>query len=121
MKSSVHTDVADMVARREIGYERVITLSFQKAILILVTAILGSAGAAVWGTLVIANTIPFRVDALERDVISIKHTVEDNNTKFMPLDLSTEKWKNNDAAHVQLEKQLDSIEAKVDEIRKAVK
>ena len=42
--------------------------------------------------------------------------LEENNTKFMPLDLSTEKWRNNDAQHISIEKKLDIIDTKIDRL-----
>ena len=40
--------------------------------------------------------------------------LEENNEKFMPLDLSMEKWKNNDLQHTVIEKKLDLIDTKID-------
>ena len=39
--------------------------------------------------------------------------IEENSQKYMPLDLSMEKWKNNDASHIMIEKKLDIIDAKL--------
>ena len=86
------------------------TIDLWKAVAILFTAILGSAGAGVWGTLRVANTIPFRVNAVEQQIIEIKKTIEDTNDKFMPLDLSQEKWKNNDSQHSEIIRRLDVIQ-----------
>ena len=42
--------------------------------------------------------------------------LEDSNNKFMPLDLSTEKWRNNDLQHAIIEKKLDLIDVKIDRL-----
>jgi hypothetical protein len=94
----------------------VITITLNKAIIIVATSILVSAGGAIWATLAVANTIPFRVSAIENQLVEIRKTVDENNDKFMPLDLSQEKWKNNEATHLTIEKKLDAIEAKVDRL-----
>lgn len=93
---------------------RVVRVSVQKALAILATAVLGSAGAAVWGTLAVANTIPFRVTAMERDITDIK-------TNYQPKDISNLKWDQNEKTLVVLEKKLDNIDLKVDEIRNLIK
>lgn len=90
--------------------EKVIRVGLGKAIAILATAILGAAGASVWATLRVANTIPFRVDAVEAEVKNIKND-------FMPLNLSLEKWKNNDEYHKLVISRIDTVEKKVDEIK----
>ena len=87
----------------------VITITLNKAIIIVATSILVSAGGAIWGTLAIANTIPFRVNAMEQQIGEMRQN-------FMPLDLSTEKWKNNDIQHSSIERKLDAIESKVDKL-----
>jgi hypothetical protein len=97
---------------------KVITLSLNKAFVIMASAIIASAGSAIWGTLAIANTIPFRVNAVEQEITDIKRVVDDNNVKFMPLDLSTEKWKNNDKEHNNIMDKLEVIDRKVDQILK---
>jgi hypothetical protein len=83
--------------------EKVIRIGFGKAITILVGAVLASAGSAVWATLAVANTIPLRVVALEAEVTKIE-------SQFMPLQLSTEKWKNNDYQHAEIIRRLDAIQ-----------
>lgn len=94
--------------------EKVLRIGLYKAVGILATAVLGSAGVAVWGTITIANTIPFRVSAIEKDVMEIK---EGYQTK----EISNLKWATNDAAHIMLEKKLDVIEVKIDYIRNLIK
>lgn len=98
----------------ELRSERVIRIGFYKAISILVGAVLASAGASIWGTLRVANTIPFRVDAIEK-------VVNDLPSKYMPLDLSTEKWKTNTIDHTRIENKLETIEKKIDDIRNLIK
>lgn len=94
--------------------EKVVRISLYKAIAIVITAILSSAGVSIWGTLRVANTIPFRVDAIEK-------VVDDLPTKYMPLDLSLEKWKNNDEYHKIVIQKLDSLDTKIDSIRNLIK
>ena len=94
--------------------ERVIRISVYKAISILVGAVLASAGASIWGTLRVANTIPFRVDALEKIVSQVP-------TKYESIELSDEKWKRNAADLARIEKKLDSIDEKLDNIRNLIK
>ena len=93
---------------------KIITISIWKAILVVVTAVLGSAGASIWGTLAVANTIPFRVSAIETEIIDIKKD-------FMPYTLSIEKWTTNEKEHVAIGKKLDVIEIKIDAIRNLIK
>ena len=81
----------------------VIRIDVWKAIVIVFTAMLASAGGGLWGALAIANTIPFRVDAMEK-------SIEEMKTNFMPIDLSTEKWKNNDKQHEEIIRRLDVIQ-----------
>lgn len=57
--------------------KNIITITLTKAVIIVATAILASAGTAVWGTLAVANTIPFRVSALENDISQLKPTLTD--------------------------------------------
>jgi len=89
---------------------RQITVDIWKVALIFFTGIVGTAGASVWGTLALANTIPFRVEAIETEIDSIKQTMENDSAKFMPLDLSQEKWKNNDYQHGEIIRRLDVIQ-----------
>jgi len=103
-----------MSVKKEVISEKVIRIGFWKAIVVMVTAILGSAGASIWGTLAIANTIPFRVTAMEKQITEIQQN-------FMPSDLSLEKWKNNDAEHLVIIKKLDILEEKIDNIRDLLK
>lgn len=86
------------------------TITLKNAIPIIIGSMLVSAGAAIWGTLAVANTIPFRVDAMEQNIVDIKADIKNQAELFMPLDLSTERWKNNDIQHENITKQLDRIE-----------
>jgi hypothetical protein len=94
--------------------DRVVRVSVQKAVLILATAILGSAGAAIWGTLAVANTIPFRVDALEKDNIEIK-------ANYQTKGISDEKWLTNTKEHQAFSAELSYIRKAVDDIRNLIK
>lgn len=98
----------------KVNGKEVVTVNIKWAITILLTAVLGSAGAGIWGYLAIANTLPFRVDALEKDYAEIKKD-------YMPLDLSTEKWKKNDEDHATFAQSLIRIEGKLDEFIKTNK
>lgn len=96
---------------------KVVRISINKAIVIVATAILSSAGVSFWGGLRLANAIPFQIQAIEKEVDEIKA----DHTKFMPLDLSMEKWKTNEDNFKKVEKRLDSIESKIDTIRNLIK
>lgn len=98
----------------KLSSEKVVRISVWKAAGILLTAMLGSAGVSFWGGLNIAASIPGRVSALEKEVVAFEKT-------YMPLDLASEKWKNNDKEHESIEKKLDVIEGKIDTIRNLIK
>lgn len=61
-----------------------------------------------------ALSLPGRVAAIEKELMTTQ-------TKYMPLDLSLEKWKQNDDSHNSLIKKLDQIDAKMDSIRNLIK
>ena len=42
--------------------------------------------------------------------------LENLNDKFMPLDLSLEKWKNNDLQHTVIDNKLNLIDTKIDRL-----
>lgn len=90
--------------------EKVVRISLNKAIVIILTSVLSSAGVSFWGGLRTANAIPFQIQAIEKEVELIKS----ERSKLMPLDLSLEKWRQNDL-------RLDRIERKIDDIIKVVK
>ena len=46
--------------------------------------------------------------------------LENMDKEFMPLDLSTEKWKNNDKEHIEIMKKLDTMDVKLDIIVKEI-
>ena len=73
-------------------------------VIIAISTILGM-GISVVNFYILASISPLatRVEALE-----------ENNARFMPLDLSMEKWKNNDLQHTVIEKKLDLIDTKID-------
>jgi hypothetical protein len=102
------------VKNKTIFTEKVFRVGFYKAIIIVFSAMLASAGAAAWGTLAVANTIPFRVTAMEKQITEIEQN-------FMPMDLSLEKWGNNDEEHTMIVNKLNIIEAKIDNIRNLIK
>ena len=93
----------------------VITITLNKAIIIVATSILVSAGGAIWATLAVANTIPFRVSAIERSLTDIKTTIANEDKLYMPLDLETEKWSNNEKTLDEINKKIDYIIVKLDE------
>ena len=82
---------------------KTIRIDLWKAVGVLVTAMLVSAGGGLYGALAVANTIPYRVSAVEEKI-------DDMSVKFMPLDLSQEKWKNNDRQHEEIIRRLEIIQ-----------
>jgi hypothetical protein len=82
---------------------KTITIDLWKAIVIVVTAMLASAGAGLWGAMVNINSDHFAVVAITKDIAEIK-------TNYMPVDLSMEKWKNNDSQHSEIIRRLDVIQ-----------
>lgn len=101
----------------DIVSEKVVRIDLNKAIIIFATAVLGSAGASFWGGLRLANAIPFQIQAIEREVDEMK----DYQSKLMPLDLSLEKWKNQEKVNEQTLRKLDVLDQKVTDILKAIK
>jgi hypothetical protein len=101
--------------------DKTIKISLWKALAIVFTAILGSAGASIWGTLAIANTIPFRVNAVEAEIKTIQQEMKDEKSIYMPLQLSEERWKTNESDHDKIEKKLDTIESIVNSIRNSIR
>lgn len=97
--------------------EKVVRIGLNKAILIFATAVLGSAGASFWGGLRLANAIPFQIQAIEKEVDAMKN----DHAKLMPLDLSLEKWKNQEKVNEQTLRKLDVLDQKVTDILKAIK
>jgi hypothetical protein len=81
----------------------VIRIDLWKAVLIVVTAMLGSAGAGLYGAMATLNSDHFAVVALVEDVKGIKEN-------YMPLNVSNEKWKNNDYQHGEIIRRLDVIQ-----------
>ena len=90
--------------------ERTITLDLWKAIAIMGTAMLGSAGAGLYGSLATINSDHFTIRALDGEISNLKEQLNDVNLKFMPLDLASEKWKNNDKQHDEIIRRLDVIQ-----------
>ena len=52
------------------------------------------------------------ISPIEKRVVAL----ENEQIKFMPLDLSLEKWKNNEADHTSIEKKLDILDGKIDRL-----
>jgi hypothetical protein len=52
------------------------------------------------------------ISPIEKRVVALEISIKN----YMPLELSLEKWKNNDASHALIEKKLDNIDAKVDRL-----
>jgi hypothetical protein len=52
--------------------KNIITVTVAKAVAIFATAVLASAGGSAWASYNIARTVPFRVQALENDIVSLK-------------------------------------------------
>ena len=97
--------------------QKIITIDLWKAVVIIFSAVLGSAGASIWGTLSFVNAAPFQIIAIEKDISGIKDAREKQDTMFMPLDLSTERWKNNESQHADIMKKLDSIQLSIERIK----
>lgn len=81
---------------------------------IVAGAFLAGFGGSLFVRFNLSLSLPGRVDAIEKELTEVQ-------TKFMPLDLSTEKWKTNESNHVTIEKKLDNIETKIDNIRNLIK
>jgi len=86
--------------------ERTISLALWKAVLIVVTAMLASAGAGLYGAMATVNSDHYAVIAITKDIEQIKEN-------YMPVDLSLEKWKNNDLQHAEIIKKLDIIQQEI--------
>lgn len=80
----------------------IITISIRKAISVMALAVFSSAGAGVWAGISTVNSDHFKIMAIEA-------TVKEMKKDYMPLDLSTEKWKNNDTQHTEIMTKLDDI------------
>jgi hypothetical protein len=83
--------------------EKVFRISLNKAIISVLGIIAISALGSVWATISLFNSVPFRVDAVENQIVEMRKS-------FMPLDLSMEKWKNNDKQHEEIIRRLDVIQ-----------
>ena len=86
--------------------ERTISLALWKAVLIVVTAMLASAGAGLYGAMATVNSDHYAVIAITKDIEQIKEN-------YMPVNLSLEKWKNNDLQHAEIIKKLDIIQQEI--------
>lgn len=98
--------------------ERWVHISLGKAIawgaVVVAGAFLAGFGGSLFVRFNLSLSVPGRVDALEEQVNEIQ-------TKFMPLDLSSEKWKQNEQNHIEVSKKLDQIENKIDNIRNLIR
>lgn len=88
---------------------KAIEVSVLKAATIVITAVLASAGASVWGTLSLVNTVPFRVEAIEIEIDKIQAQIDGSASIYMPRELSEEKWSTNTKDHQIIDKKLDQI------------
>lgn len=100
-------------AGRAILPGKVLEISIWKGLAIVASTFLAGLGGSLFIKFNLALSLPGRVDAIEKEVAVMQ-------TSFMPLNLSLEKWKNSDAALVTINKKLDQIESKIDDIRKAL-
>ena len=89
---------------------KVLRIDLWKAIAIMGTAMLASAGAGLYGSLATINSDHFTIRALDNEISELKEELNGVNIKFMPLDLSSEKWKNNDYQHDEIIRRLDIIQ-----------
>jgi hypothetical protein len=94
--------------------ERIISLALWKAVGIMVVAMLGSAGAGLWGAVATVNSDHYSVLAIQREI-------SDLDSRYMPLNLSLEKWKNNDDKHNEIIKKLDSLTTAVNNLYQRIK
>jgi hypothetical protein len=90
--------------------DRVVRIGIWKAAGIVFTTFVAGFGGSLFVRFNTAISLPGRVDAIEEDVISIEQSIKDLKGSFMPLDMSTEKWKNNDRTHEEILKRLDLIQ-----------
>ena len=97
--------------------ERVISIALWKAVAIVVSAMLGSAGVGLYGSLATINNDHFTVLAIDKEIASIKQDLVEIKVSFMPLDLATEKWKNNDKQHEEIIKKLDGIQLSINRLK----
>lgn len=88
---------------------KAIEVSVFKAATIVITAVLASAGASVWGTLSLVNSVPFRVEAIEIEIDKIQAQIDGSASIYMPRELSEEKWANSAKEHQAIDKKLDQI------------
>lgn len=84
-------------------------LSIKALVVYFVFTFVGALGLGAFGMLSFINTAPFRISAMEMEIKEIKSDIKEQQSLYMPLDLSTEKWKNNEAQHVEIVKKLDNI------------
>jgi hypothetical protein len=101
--------------------ERVISLALWKAVVIVFVAVLGSAGASIWTTINVFNTVPFRVTAVETEILTVKQAIKDVSNTYMSLAVSNERWKVNDEQHKEIISKLDRLTTAVNDLYRAVR
>lgn len=79
-------------------------------VVIAICTVIG-VGIGILNFFILVNVAP-----LQREVIANGESIKNIENTFMPLDLSMEKWKNNEANHLQIEKKLDTITIKIDRL-----
>lgn len=90
--------------------ERVVRIALWKVVLSVLGIVAMSSLGTVWATVSVYNTVPFRVTAAEQQILDMKKS-------FMPLDLATEKWKNNDTQHADIIRRLETMQVSIDKLK----
>lgn len=90
--------------------DRVVRIGIWKAGGIVFTTFVAGFAGSLFIRFNTAVSLPGRVDAIEENITSIQTSIEKLKGSFMPLDMSTEKWKNNDKQHDEILKRLDLIQ-----------
>lgn len=80
------------------------------SVIIALCTIVG-VGISVINFFILVNVAP-----LQKEVIANGDEIEKVKTLYMPLDLSQEKWKNNDKEHTDMLSKLDNIDKKLDRL-----
>lgn len=79
-------------------------------VIIALCTILGVV-VSVFNGFILLNIAP-----LKREVVANGEQIEDFKKTYMPLDLSQEKWKNNDRIQAEIKLKLDNMENKIDRL-----
>ena len=96
--------------------ERMVRIALWKAVMSVLGIVAVSSLGSVWATVSVFNTVPFRVQAIETDVLTIKEELKAGKDIYMSLALSQEKWKNNDLQHAEIIKRLDLLQASINRL-----